>query len=81
MDESTSALDADTEKEIVEEIGRLKGNLTIIVIAHRETTLKHCDRIYEMSKGHIIGDYNYHEIKNNTYKKCLEFLDYHSHLW
>lgn len=66
MDESTSALDADTEKEIVEEIGRLKGNLTIIVIAHRETTLKHCDRIYEMSKGHIIGDYNYHEIKNNT---------------
>ena len=63
MDESTSALDGDTEKEIIEEIGRLKGSLTMIVIAHRETTLQHCDRIYEMSKGQIIGDYKYHEIK------------------
>ena len=45
MDEATSALDHETESEIVEEIKRLKGKKTIIVIAHRLTTVQHCDRI------------------------------------
>jgi ABC-type bacteriocin/lantibiotic exporter with double-glycine peptidase domain len=63
MDESTSALDSETEKEIVQEIERLKGSMTMIVIAHRESTLKHCDRIYEISNGCIVGNYKYHEIK------------------
>jgi ABC-type bacteriocin/lantibiotic exporter with double-glycine peptidase domain len=62
MDESTSALDLETEKEIIREIERLKGSMTIIVIAHRESTLKYCDRIYEMSKGHIIGEFKCDEI-------------------
>jgi ATP-binding cassette, subfamily B, bacterial PglK len=60
MDEATSALDDDTENEIVAEIERLKGKKTMIVIAHRLTTLKHCDRIYELREGKIInmGSYN-----------------------
>ena len=60
MDEATSALDNATEKEIVNEIKILKGKRTIIVIAHRLTTLKHCDRIYELQDGHIknIGSYD-----------------------
>ena len=59
MDESTSALDSNTEKEIVDEINHLKGEVTVIVIAHRVTTLKYCDVIYEMNSGEIIrnGDY------------------------
>ena len=48
MDEATSALDNETEKEIVAEIQRLKGQKTMIVIAHRLTTVKHCDRIYRL---------------------------------
>jgi ABC-type bacteriocin/lantibiotic exporter with double-glycine peptidase domain len=55
MDESTSALDSETEKEIVQEIERLKGSMTMIVIAHRQSALKHCDRIYVMSAGCIIN--------------------------
>ena len=55
MDEATSALDHETESEIVEEIKRLKGKKTIIVIAHRLTTVQHCDRIYYLEKGKIVN--------------------------
>ena len=53
LDEATSALDNETEKEIVEEIRQLKGVKTLIVIAHRFTTVQHCDRIYQVEKGRI----------------------------
>jgi len=55
MDEATSALDNETEREIVEEIKRLKGKKTMIVIAHRLTTVQHCDRIYKMEKGKVVA--------------------------
>jgi ATP-binding cassette, subfamily B, bacterial PglK len=53
MDESTSSLDNETEREIVNEISQLKGKITLIVIAHRLSTLGHCDRIYRIEKGVI----------------------------
>ena len=53
MDEATSALDNQTEKEIIDEIKKLKGKVTMVVIAHRLSTLKHCDEIYEVKKGEI----------------------------
>ena len=55
MDEATSALDAASEFEINEEIKLLKGTITIIVIAHRLSTVKSCDRIYKMEKGRIVS--------------------------
>ena len=54
LDEATSALDEETEKQIVEEIRFLKGTKTIIVVAHRESTLKYCDRIYELVDGILV---------------------------
>ena len=53
MDESTSALDSETEKEIVDEIQKFKGKKTIIVIAHRYSTIQYCDRIYKLENGSI----------------------------
>jgi ATP-binding cassette, subfamily B, bacterial PglK len=53
MDESTSSLDLKTEQEIVKEINQLKGTITLIVIAHRFTTVQQCDRIYHLVKGKI----------------------------
>jgi len=53
MDEATSALDNETEKEIIDEIKKLKGKVTMVVIAHRLSTLKHCDEIYEVKNGEI----------------------------
>jgi len=53
MDEATSALDTETEREIIAEIQRLKGQKTMIVIAHRLTTVQHCDRIYRLEQGRV----------------------------
>jgi ABC-type multidrug transport system fused ATPase/permease subunit len=56
LDEATSALDPLTEREIVVGLEALRGSVTIIVIAHRLTTLRTCDRILVMEKGRIIQD-------------------------
>jgi ATP-binding cassette, subfamily B, bacterial PglK len=61
MDEATSALDSETEREIIEEIARLKGEKTMIVIAHRLTTLQYCDRIYRLEQGRIVEISSYAE--------------------
>jgi ABC-type multidrug transport system fused ATPase/permease subunit len=53
MDEATSALDDETENEIVDEIERLKGMVTTLVIAHRLSTLRHCDRVYCLKGGKL----------------------------
>lgn len=62
MDESTSALDNQTEEEIVNEIKGLKGQKTIIAIAHRVSTLRHCSVIYKMVSGEIATSGSYEEI-------------------
>ena len=51
LDEATSALDNDTEKEVMNAIDSLHGTRTLIVIAHRLTTIKKCDKIYEIGNG------------------------------
>lgn len=60
FDEATSALDNDTESSVMNCIYDLDPNLTVIVIAHRLSTLKRCDRIVEIDSGRIkaIGTYN-----------------------
>lgn len=53
LDEATSALDNETEKEVMQAIDDLHGQRTMIVIAHRLTTIKNCDAIYEVADGTI----------------------------
>lgn len=53
LDEATSALDNDTEKEVMNAIDSLHGTRTLIVIAHRLTTIKKCDQIYEVGNGGV----------------------------
>jgi ABC-type multidrug transport system fused ATPase/permease subunit len=53
MDEATSALDVETEKEIVAQINILKGQITLIVIAHRLSTVEGCDRIFLLDNGRV----------------------------
>jgi len=62
LDESTSALDHKTEQEIVEEIKQLKGTKTMIVIAHRLTTVQNCDRIYRLENGEIVAQGSYESV-------------------
>lgn len=53
LDEATSALDNETEKEVMNAIDCLHGTRTLIVIAHRLTTIKKCDKIYEVGNGTV----------------------------
>jgi ATP-binding cassette, subfamily B, bacterial PglK len=62
LDEATSALDNETESLIGEALLKLSGTKTMIVIAHRLTTVEHCDRIYVMEKGTVVRSGSYEEI-------------------
>ncbi|MDR9366970.1 MAG: ABC transporter ATP-binding protein [Balneolaceae bacterium] len=66
MDEATSALDNITEKVLIKAIERLRGDRTIIMIAHRLTTVKNCDTIYMMKDGEVIADGDYEELLVNS---------------
>jgi len=65
MDEATSALDIETELKIIDNINKLKNDITIIMIAHRHVTLKNCDIIIEIDKGKITRTGTYNELLKN----------------
>ena len=53
LDEATSSLDTETESNFIDAIKKLKGQKTILIIAHRLSTLQHCDRIISLDNGKI----------------------------
>lgn len=53
LDEATSALDNETEAAIIDSIDSLHGKTTLIIIAHRLTTIQNCDKVYEVRDGQI----------------------------
>lgn len=55
FDEATSALDNQTEKAVVDAIDALTGQKTILLIAHRISTVKNCDQIVILDRGRIVG--------------------------
>ena len=68
LDEATSALDNETEREVNEAIGKLADtDITIIIIAHRLTTLRDCDRIYELKDGEIIAEHQYQALTSRLH--------------
>lgn len=54
LDEATSALDNETETAVMESIDALQGSKTLIIVAHRLTTIRNCDRIYEFRNGMVL---------------------------
>jgi len=55
LDEATSALDEETEKKIMDEIYNISQNKTLIIVAHRLSTIKGCDKIYQLERGMLNG--------------------------
>lgn len=51
LDEATASLDNETERAVMESIDALQGQITLIIVAHRLTTIRNCDKIYEISNG------------------------------
>lgn len=64
LDEATSSLDVDTEKEIMKSINSLVGTLTIIIVSHRYSTIADCKKIFEI-KNNSISEVKISDIKKN----------------
>jgi ATP-binding cassette subfamily B protein len=62
FDEATSALDNATEREVMQAIDSLGSELTVLIVAHRLSTLKHCTHIVELSQGQVVRQGGYDEI-------------------
>ena len=55
LDEATSSLDTATEREVMEAIEKLHGSTTVLIIAHRYSTIENCDYLYKLEKGKIVA--------------------------
>lgn len=66
FDEATSALDNETEKAVMQAIDGLSSDLTVLIIAHRLTTLKNCTQIVELADGCVKRVGSYQEIITNA---------------
>ena len=62
LDEATSALDSESEKRIQTAIDNLHGQMTIVIIAHRLTTVQHADHIYVFESGHVVEEGTFREL-------------------
>jgi len=71
LDEATSALDNATEQSVIEAIDGLDRELTVIIIAHRLTTVQHCDTIVELERGQIAAQGPYQQLieTSDTFRK------------
>lgn len=68
MDEATSALDSGTERAIQEKIDEMKGKYTIVIVAHRLSTIKNADVIVLMDKGKITNIGSFDELLEHSLK-------------
>ena len=77
MDEATSALDSETERMIQKSIDNLKGSITLLIVAHRLSTVKNTDTIILMKGGKIdaCGTYSELLVKSTTFQKMVDLQE------
>jgi ABC-type multidrug transport system fused ATPase/permease subunit len=56
LDEATSSLDTETERGVIQAITALQGSKTVLIIAHRLSTVEHCNRLYRLYEGRLVED-------------------------
>ena len=64
LDEATSSLDGQTESDISESINKLKGSVTVLIVAHRLSTVRNCDQIIYMDKGEILFQGSFDQVRS-----------------
>ncbi len=72
MDEATSSLDTESEVFVQKSIDVLRGTKTLVIIAHRLSTVKSCDYIYVLKNGKVIEEGSFHGLYNNERSKFRE---------
>ena len=74
LDDAMSAVDANTEKNIITNLNKYRNNKTTIVIAHRISQVQNCDEIIVLEDGKIVEKGNHYELMKNDkwYKKQYE---------
>jgi ATP-binding cassette subfamily C protein len=77
LDEATSALDAETESKVNQTLDKLRGNMTIVLIAHRLSTVMNADNIIYLDKGRIVAQGTFQELKAKVpdFAKAVELMD------
>ena len=77
MDEATSALDSETEHAISKVVDLMKGDKTLIIIAHRLSTVRHCDCLYYMKDGRIVDSGTFEKLheKNKEFREMVRKMD------
>jgi ABC-type multidrug transport system fused ATPase/permease subunit len=68
LDEATSALDGVTEDAVIQAIRELAAQKTIVLVAHRLTTVRECDAIYMFENGEVVSQGTYHELFSTNLK-------------
>jgi ABC-type multidrug transport system fused ATPase/permease subunit len=66
LDEATSSLDGETEASISEAVRNLKGKVTVVMIAHRLSTVREADQIVYMEAGKILATGTFDEVRNSV---------------
>jgi ABC-type multidrug transport system fused ATPase/permease subunit len=75
LDEATSDLDTASEQHIQDSIDALKGEVTVVIIAHRLSTVKNADRVYVLDKGRVIEEGSFDELQkreDGEFRKMVE---------
>jgi ATP-binding cassette subfamily C protein len=77
LDEATSALDAETEAEITKVLQELKNEMTVVLIAHRLSTVMGADKIIYLDSGRIVAEGTFQELKASVpdFAKAVELMD------
>ena len=73
LDEATSALDGLTENVFMDSLRMLQADLTVIMVAHRLSTVKNCDVIYEIESGKVVNSGTFDELSQTS--KLFKSID------
>ena len=66
LDEATSSLDTETEQGVMQAVQALQGTKTVIIVAHRLSTVEYCDRLYRLESSRIVDEGSFAEVMNRS---------------
>jgi subfamily B ATP-binding cassette protein MsbA len=78
LDEATSALDTESERYIQESIDALKGEMTVVIIAHRLSTVRDVDYLYVLEEGRVVEEGSYKALTTNGQTRFREMVEMQS---